>query len=119
MTHIEMPWLETRGDLKHNEVSSKNIDKELIAKYFEEITESIDLNSNSSKDEIEELKNIKPHAIITTNYDGALEKIFIDYAQKKGKMIFSEICKAFVEDGEHIFGIVDIGHLGIKDTDNI
>lgn len=33
------------------------------------------------------------------------EKIFIDYAQKKGKMIFSEICKAFEEDGEHIFGI--------------
>ena len=47
------------------------------------------------------------------------EKIFIDYAQKKGKMIFSEICKAFEEDGEHIFGIVDIGHLGINDTDNI
>lgn len=47
------------------------------------------------------------------------EKIFIDYAQKKGKMIFSEICKAFEEDGEHIFGIADIGHLGIKDTDNI
>lgn len=47
------------------------------------------------------------------------EKIFIDYAQKKGKMIFSEICKAFEEDGEHIFGIVDIGHFGIKDTDNI
>ncbi len=37
MTHIEMPWLETRGNLKHNEVSSKNIDKKLIAKYFEEI----------------------------------------------------------------------------------
>lgn len=34
-------------------------------------------------------------------------------------MIFSEICKAFEEDGEHIFGIVDIEHLGIKDTDNI
>ena len=47
------------------------------------------------------------------------EKIFIDYAQKKGKMIFSEICKAFEEDGEHIFGIVVRGHLGIKDTDNI
>lgn len=47
------------------------------------------------------------------------EKIFIDYAQKKGKMIFSEICKVFEKDGEHIFGIVDIGHLGIKDTDNI
>ena len=47
------------------------------------------------------------------------EKIFIDYAQKKGKMIFSEICKAFEEDGEHIFGIADIGHFGIKGTDNI
>ncbi len=47
------------------------------------------------------------------------EKIFIDYAQKKGKMIFSEICRAFEKEGEHIFGIVDIGHLGNKDADSI
>jgi hypothetical protein len=30
------------------------------------------------------------------------EKIFVRYAQDNGKMIFSEICKAFENDGEQI-----------------
>ncbi|WP_433709050.1 type II toxin-antitoxin system antitoxin SocA domain-containing protein [Paenibacillus illinoisensis] len=37
MTHIERPWLETRGDLKDDEVCSYIIDKNLIDSYFEEI----------------------------------------------------------------------------------
>jgi hypothetical protein len=40
------------------------------------------------------------------------EKIFVGHEQNKGKMIFSEICKAFENDGEHIFGIADIEHFG-------
>jgi hypothetical protein len=39
------------------------------------------------------------------------EKIFVRYAQDKGKMIFSEICKTFEKDGEQIFGITDIDHI--------
>lgn len=38
------------------------------------------------------------------------EKIFVGHDQNKGKMVFSEICKAFENDGEHIFGITDIEH---------
>ena len=33
------------------------------------------------------------------------ERIFAGYAQKNRKMIFSEICEAFEEEGEKIFGI--------------
>ncbi len=39
------------------------------------------------------------------------EKIFVGHDQNKGKMVFSEICKAFENDGEHVFGITDIEHL--------
>ena len=38
------------------------------------------------------------------------EKIFVGHDQNKGKMVFSEICKAFENNGEHIFGITDIEH---------
>lgn len=37
MTHVEMPWLETRGELKQNDFSSKTIEKVLLEKYFKEI----------------------------------------------------------------------------------
>ena len=37
MTHVEMPWLETRGDLRKEEFSSNDISKELIVEYFEGI----------------------------------------------------------------------------------
>ena len=37
------------------------------------------------------------------------ENIFIGHHKNNGKMIFSEICKAFEQDGEKIFGIEDLG----------
>ncbi len=37
MTHAEMPWSHTRADLKDDESSDRIIEKELIAKYFEDI----------------------------------------------------------------------------------
>ena len=36
------------------------------------------------------------------------ENIFIGHHKKNGKMIISEICKAFEQDGEGIFGIEDL-----------
>lgn len=39
MTHVEMPWLTTRGDLKENENCDKVISKELINDYFLSIKE--------------------------------------------------------------------------------
>lgn len=39
------------------------------------------------------------------------ENIFIGHHKKNGKMIFSEICKAFEQDGEGIFGIEDLENI--------
>ena len=39
------------------------------------------------------------------------ENIFIGHNKKNGKMIFSEICKAFEQDGEGIFGIEDLENI--------
>ena len=39
------------------------------------------------------------------------ENIFIGHHKKNGKMIFSEICKAFEQDGEGIFGIDDLENI--------
>lgn len=61
--------------------------KFMVSKYFKEITESIELDSNPQKEEIRTLQNIKPHAIITTNYDGALELIFKDYQKVIGQQV--------------------------------
>lgn len=39
------------------------------------------------------------------------EKIFAGHHKNKGKMIFSEICRAFEKDGEKIFGIEELEHI--------
>ena len=39
------------------------------------------------------------------------ENIFIGHHKKNRKMIFSEICKAFEQDGEGIFGIEDLENI--------
>ena len=39
------------------------------------------------------------------------ENIFIGHNKKNGKMIFSEICIAFEQDGEGIFGIEDLENI--------
>lgn len=39
------------------------------------------------------------------------ENIFIGHHKNNGKMIFSEICKAFEQDGEGIFGIEDLENI--------
>ena len=39
------------------------------------------------------------------------ENIFIGHHKKNGKMIFSEICKAFEQDGEGIFGIENLENI--------
>lgn len=39
------------------------------------------------------------------------ENIFIGHHKKNGKMIFSEICKAFEQDGEGIFGIEELENI--------
>lgn len=71
--------------------------KHIIAKKFREKTESLDLSNSPYAEEIESLKKIKPHAVITTNYDLVLENFFEEYESIIGQQI---IQANFVSPGE-------------------
>jgi len=60
-----------------------------VAEYFEELIQpDFDgIFSGEYSEEIEALKNVRPHALITTNYDRFLEKVFSDYASIIGQSI--------------------------------
>lgn len=62
-----------------------------IARYLNEITPpSIDeLKNMGMSDEIESLQAVKPHAIITTNYDKMIELIFPDHVPVIGQSILN------------------------------
>jgi hypothetical protein len=62
--------------------------KSAIAKYFKEITpSSVSGLQKMHKNEISALQSIRPHAIITTNYDGMLEILFPEYEPIVGQKI--------------------------------
>ena len=53
--------------------------KHEIASILNELSEEKDFANSEYHDEIEKLKRVKPHALITTNYDDTLERIFKNY----------------------------------------
>ena len=63
--------------------------KHKVASYFKDLATSNDAQGIRAEfaEEIELLRNIKPHAILTTNYDGFLEDIFPDYTPVVGQSI--------------------------------
>lgn len=71
--------------------------KHIIAKKFKEKTAGLDFSSSPYADEIESFKKIKPHAVITTNYDLVLETLFDEYTSIVGQQI---IQANFVSPGE-------------------
>lgn len=63
-----------------NGKSSKDIYiKHEIATLLNNLSDSVDFSAMEYTEEIEKLKKVRPHAIITTNYDDLLEKIFDNY----------------------------------------
>lgn len=82
--HNEFP-----STLFKEDVTSQAYLKYKIATYLESLTPQslAELVKNVYEDEIKSLSKIKPHAIITTNYDKMLEMIFPDYAPIVGQQI--------------------------------
>lgn len=76
-------------DLFNSRVPRSSYIKYQIKQLFEEITphkvEAIE--DANFQNEIELLRNIQPHAIITTNYDTLLEKIYPDYQPIIGQQV--------------------------------
>ncbi|MRC15528.1 hypothetical protein GH866_07910 [Bacillus thuringiensis] len=58
-----------------------------ICRIFERIMENFNLDDHPLSEEIELLKELKPHAIITTNYDKMLEKIFPEHSVTVGQQV--------------------------------
>lgn len=63
--------------------------KHEISKLFQEITPSsiADIQDSMLQEELEALKKIQPHAVITTNYDVFLENLLPDYQAIIGQQI--------------------------------
>lgn len=86
-------WNTGRGnfpDFMFNDtVESQDYIKFKIATYLKSLTPQslAGLGDEIYKDEIKSLSNIKPHAIITTNYDQIIEIIFPDYTPIVGQQI--------------------------------
>lgn len=73
--------------------------KHKISEYFGNITpKSLDEIKNAEhKAELESLARIRPHAIITTNYDPFLEIVFPEYARVIGQQIIRNSLISFGE----------------------
>ena len=59
--------------------------KHEISSMLNKISNSVDFNNMEYTEEIEKLKKVRPHAIITTNYDDTLERIFDNYQAIVGR----------------------------------
>lgn len=58
-----------------------------ICKLLNQISDSVDFDTSPYSEEIENLRKVRPHAVITTNYDNTLERLFENYHSIVGQNI--------------------------------
>lgn len=79
----EWAWNEGRNsfppDLFQTNQSKDIYLKYTISQFFKEISAKTDWATLVEHEEILNLQRVRPHAVITTNYDDMLERIFADY----------------------------------------
>jgi SIR2-like domain len=77
------------SDLFNADVPSDVYIKHAISEYLRSITPTAldDRKSTELAKELEALKNIRPHAIVTTNYDQFIEVLFPEYQPIVGQQI--------------------------------
>lgn len=87
----EWAWenmVEFQPDLFTTDYNSDIYLKYKISEYINKITPTDPISeSNGLKNELIALKSINPHAIITTNYDSLLQKLFNEYIPIIGQQI--------------------------------
>ncbi|MFI8658011.1 SIR2 family protein [Priestia megaterium] len=85
-------WAQQQTDLYPDYLYSHEYSDSIYLKYrikliLEKLLSEFDLQTNPYKEELEILKTLKPHAIITTNYDQFLETIFPDFNVIVGQQV--------------------------------
>ncbi len=86
-------------ELFEDSFSSSVYIKHRVAEIFDDLVpSSVDnIDSDDHSAEIQRLREIRPHAIVTTNYDGLLELIFPDYEPVIGQKILRTSHASFGE----------------------
>lgn len=98
---FEWAWKEGKNTFP-NELFLKNTHKDAFVKFLAckvitETTEIDKINDEKIQLEIKSLSQVKPHAVITTNYDRALESIFEGYEPIIGQKIIKYNTNSFGE----------------------
>ncbi len=106
---FEWAWTEGRSEFPEafyaSTVSKDCFVKFLACRHLEELTPLVDDASSEYSSELAALADIKPHAIITTNYDLFLEQVFEGYETITGQSIIRYNTNSFGEI-YHIHGDV-------------
>jgi hypothetical protein len=107
---FEWAWSTGKGQFPEELYSSRDKSiffKHVLAEHLKAITpKKIKGESKEHADEIAALSTIRPHAIITTNYDNMLESVFSGYESIVGKSVLRYNLNAYGEV-YHIHGSVD------------
>ncbi|MEX6067875.1 SIR2 family NAD-dependent protein deacylase [Providencia hangzhouensis] len=81
--YAEWAWDEGKNQFPENYFDGQNNKdiyiKHQIAQYLNQLSRNTNFEDHRYEEEIKKLQKIKPHAIITTNYDDILERIFENY----------------------------------------
>lgn len=89
--YSEWAWEEGNSyfptDMFEPSIAKDSYIKYEVARKTKELSDQFHVDNNNYAEEIKSLKSVKPHAIITTNYDDALEKIFPDHRKVIGQEI--------------------------------
>lgn len=98
---FEWAWKEGKTQFP-DEFFSESTEKDtflkyLVCEYLKNITISPDNVNESLRGEVSAMSNIKPHAIITTNYDLFLENVFDGYEPITGQTILRYNTNSFGE----------------------
>ncbi|WP_337240261.1 SIR2 family protein [Proteus faecis] len=81
--YAEWAW-DDGADRYPSEFFEDKFDKSIYLKYevanlLNDLSRRIDLENFEYTDEVKKLKKVRPHAVITTNYDDLIERIFENY----------------------------------------
>lgn len=112
IAEIVFEWAWAAGQLQFPEdlfsTGSKTIFlKHLLAEHFKEATpKKLPKKNKSHSTEFEALQSIRPHAVITTNYDHLLELIYPGYEPIVGKQVLRYNLNAYGEV-YHVHGSVE------------
>ncbi|MDM5319017.1 SIR2 family protein [Bacillus pumilus] len=88
-------WENKNKDVFPEELYDGKFDKDIflkykISEYIKELSETFNINQHKYQSELEAFRKLNPHAIITTNYDDLLERLFPKFNVVVGQQVIKQ-----------------------------